>query len=118
MRSSFPALVAISLCACTDGLTAPSASRESPEAPTARLEFTDNPERTAALALIDSVLATDTPLIIIDGVIQQHAGLAAVSRDRVARAELVRGSVCALYGEQRVLLILMVATVDSHGRRE
>jgi len=119
MRSLLLALVAVSLCACTDGLTAPSASHESPEAPTARLEFTDSPDRTAALALIDSVLLTpDSALIIVDGVIRQPHGLTVISRDRVSHAELVRTTACALYGLQRIWLVLMVSTVDSpRGRK-
>lgn len=119
MRSLLLAVVAVTLCACTDGLTAPSASRESPEAPTARGEFTDSTDRSAALALIDSVLAkSDSALIIVDGVIQQLAGLAVMPRDRVSHAELVRVTACALYGRQRVWLVLMVSTADPHWGRE
>ena len=118
MRSLFLALVAVSLCACTDGLTAPT-SRDLPEVPTARLELTDSPDRTAALALIDSVLLTpDSALIIVDGVIRQPDGLLVISRDRVSHAELVRTTACALYGQQRIWLVLMVSTVDSpRGRK-
>lgn len=119
MRSLSLAIVAVSLSACAAELTAPSASRGSTEAPTARLEFTDSPDRTAALALIDSVLAKpDSALIIVDGVIQQSDGLAVISRDRVSHAELVRTTPCALYGRQRVWLVLMISTVDSHWERE
>lgn len=111
-RLSFPMVLAAVLAACTDDpFVAPIIDAEATAPPAARVWFTGSPEVTAALALMDSVMAQpDLPLVIIDGIIQQAESVSQIPRDQIRTAMTVRATTCVLFGPARVRTVLLVTT--------
>jgi hypothetical protein len=113
-----------SLTACVDDpLLAPSA-REGPpreeeeeeeeEEELSPVWFTGTPEITAAVALVDSMLATPHAdlLVVLDGTILRPSSLKEIPRDLIRRAEVLRATSCGLYGSERETHVLLILTAD------
>lgn len=108
-----------SLSACVDDPLLAPAAREGPppdeeeEEELSPVWFTGTPEITAALALIDRVMATPhvNLLVIVDGTISRAPDLRALPRASIRTAELVRGTSCWTYGKPEELNVLVVKTV-------
>jgi hypothetical protein len=118
--SLVPTLVALALLSgCVDDpLTGPVDRGERPveEAERERTPvwFTGTPEVTAAIALVERVLATphDDLLVIVDGSFRRTSDLPQLPRALIRKAQLVRATACATFGPPRDLFVLVVVTAD------